>query len=79
VTQMGIEAGNLSPEIRKLVEQMERKPEKEKITVHSKDLSVDLQAGKRAREKELTRDAKAYAAMQQAQMNQHVEERGMDR
>jgi hypothetical protein len=37
----------LSPDIRKMAEQMQREPEKEKFRVNQKDLTVDLQAGAR--------------------------------
>jgi hypothetical protein len=43
----------LSPDIRKLVEQMEREPEKKKFRVNQKDLIVDLQAGKRVGERKV--------------------------
>jgi hypothetical protein len=55
---MGVEAWGLSPDIHKLVEQMERDPEKEKFRVDTKDLTVDLHDGARRGDKRKEKNMK---------------------
>jgi len=71
-TEMTLKDGQvLPPDITRLMRQIDKLKAEQQL----QERVIDLHAGKRAGEKELTRDAKAYAAIQQTQMNQHVEER----